>query len=210
MRQLGRIAAAAAVALAVALLALAGAADAHVERRSGPFRVSLGWVDEPALSGARNAVEGGVADARGSPVAGPAGALDVGGSYAGVATTLPLVPAEGGGLEAVIVPTRPGTYAFHVTGTLRGKAIDARATCGTRTFECVTAESDVQFPAKDASPGEVAQRLERTPPRAEAAADDADSTKTLATIALIVAFVSLAAMAVLGVSLVRARKNRAR
>jgi|SRR3954452_8634891 hypothetical protein len=189
-----------------ALLALAGPAGAHVEERSGPFRLTLGWLDEPALSGAPNAVEVGVSEAGRGPLAVPAGALDVEVSSAGAATTLPLVPAdEGGGLRAVIVPTRPGTYAFHVTGTIRGKPVDARATCGGATFDCVTDASEVQFPAKDPSAGQVAQRLERELPRAQAAADDADSARTLAVVAMVVAAVSLAAAIATGVRLRRRR-----
>jgi hypothetical protein len=189
-----------------ALLALAGPAGAHVERSSGPFRLTLGWVDEPPLSGEANAVEVGVSGAGGGPLAVPAGALSVEVSSAGATTTLPLVPAdEGDGLRAVIVPTRPGTYAFHVTGTIRGKPVDARAACGGATFDCVTDASEVQFPAKDPSPGEVAQRLERELPRAEAAADDADSARTLAVVALVVAVLSLTLAIVMGVRLRRRR-----
>src|SRR3954454_2473834 len=195
------------------LLALAGPAGPHVERSSGPFRLTLGWVDEPPLSGEANAVEVGVSGAGGGPLAVPAGggsvpagALSVQASSAGATTTLPLVPAdEGEGLRAVIVPTRPGTYAFHVTGTIRGKPVDARAACGGATFDCVTDASEVQFPAKDPSPGEVAQRLERELPRAQAAADDADSAKTLAVVALVVAALSLTLAIVMGVRLRRRR-----
>src|SRR4051794_14333622 len=139
MRQVRRTGRAAVVALAVVLLTHAAPAAAHVEKRSGPFRVSLGWVDEPALSGAPNAVEVALADAGGSAVPVPAGALQVEVSFAGTATTLPLVPAdEGGGLRALVIPTRAGSYAFHVTGALRGRTVDVRATCGSGSFDCVT------------------------------------------------------------------------
>jgi hypothetical protein len=191
-----------------ALLVLAAPAGAHVERDAGPFRLTLGWVDEPPLSGEANAVEVGVSEAGGGAVAVPAGALSVEVSSAGAATTLPLVPAdEGGGLRAVIVPTRPGTYALHVTGTLRGKPVDAQATCGDSTFDCVSDAAEVEFPAKDPSPGEVAGRLERELPRAQAAADDADSAKTIAVVALVAAAFSLAVALALGVSLRRSRRK---
>src|SRR5947208_579799 len=118
------------------LLVLAAPAGAHVEKRSGPFLLTLGWVDEPALSGAPNVVEVGVATSGGSPLAVPAGALQVEVSAAGEATTLPLVPSdEGGGLRAAIIPTRAGTYSFHVSGIVRGRTVDARATCGGGTFD---------------------------------------------------------------------------
>src|SRR3954463_5591442 len=136
MRHLGRSAASALAALVAVLLALATPAAAHVEGRAGPFRLTLGWVDEPALSGSKNYVEVAVSDASGAPVAVRAGALEGEGSFSAAVTRLPLVPAEKPGeLRAVIVPTRPGSYAFHVTGTLRGKTVDAQATCSGATFD---------------------------------------------------------------------------
>src|SRR4051812_14122624 len=99
-------------------LALPAGGAAHVEKRSGPFRVTMGWGEEPAYSGAPNFVEVAVADGAGTPVVVPPGALDAEVSFgqAAAVITLPLVPAaERGKLRATIVPTRPGTYRFHVT-----------------------------------------------------------------------------------------------
>src|SRR4051812_23086264 len=126
--RLGRRSTCAAAALFLSLVAAAGA---HVSESSGPYRLTLGWGNEPAISGSENHVSVAVADRSGAPVAVPAGALDVDVSFGGEATTLPLLPSERRGeLRAVIVPTRPGTYGFHVSGRLGGKAIEARATCG--------------------------------------------------------------------------------
>src|SRR3954467_15035239 len=117
----------------VAALALAfpAAAAAHVEKRSGPFSVTMGWAEEPPYSGSLNAVEVEVTDRAGALVAVPPGALDGEVTFGKALVSMPLFPAdERGKLQAKIIPTRPGTYAFHVTGTLRGHDIDAQATCG--------------------------------------------------------------------------------
>jgi hypothetical protein len=189
------------------LLALSPNASAHVVETSGPYRVTMGWGEEPALSGERNFVEVEVADAGGAPVRVPAGALTVEVSFAGAVRTLPLEPAEDGGLRAVLVPTRPGTYAFHVTGTLRGSPVDVRATCSERTFDCIEDAAAFQFPAREPSTGEVAQRADRETARATRdAQDSADDARTLALVAVIVAALALVAAVVLGL---RGRRARA-
>jgi hypothetical protein len=182
------------------LLALAVPASAHVERKSGPFRVTMGWGEEPARSGSENFVEVGVSDTSGAPVKARAGTLDVEVSFGQAVITLPLVPGHAPGqFRAVIVPTRPGTYGFHVTGPIKGRNIDAQAMCSASTFDCVTDISEVQFPARDPSTGQLAQRLARALPRAERAEDRADSARGIALGAIGVAGLALAAVIALAV-----------
>ena len=57
-----------------------------------------------------------------------------------------------------MVPTRPGAYTFHFTGTIRGDAIDETFKSSDTTFDDIKAASEVEFPAKDPSTGELAQR----------------------------------------------------
>jgi hypothetical protein len=182
------------LAVAVALvLAFPAAAAGHVEKRSGPFRVTMGWAEEPAYSGSLNAVEVEVAGRDGAPTAVPPGSLDVEVTFGKALASMEPVPTdERGKLQAKIIPTRPGTYAFHVTGAVRGQAIDAQATCGGATFDCVLEPAGIQFPVKEPSPGQLAERVERGLPRAERAAEDADGGQTIAVIALVVAGLSLA------------------
>jgi hypothetical protein len=189
------------------LSVLAPGASAHVVERSGPYRVSMGWGNEPALSGSENFVEIGLADASGAPVPAPAGALDVEVGFGGAVRTLALAPGEEPGtFRAVLVPTRPGTYRFHVTGTVRGRAVDARAACSERTFDCVVDAAGAQFPAREPSSGEVAEKLDRQLPRAQREAKEtADDARRLALVALVVAVLAVAAAVVLGV---RGRRTR--
>ena len=181
-------------ALVVLLLALATApsAFAHAELRSGPLRLELGWAVEPAISGAENAVQVTVTDAAGRPVAIPAGALRAQVSAAGTATTVALEPTETPGeARGTLVPTRPGTYAFRVTGRLDGRPVDVAATCSERSFDCVIDASEVQFPATEPSAGEIAARVARAEPRTRDAADTADTALWIAVGAAVIAALSL-------------------
>jgi hypothetical protein len=183
------------VAVLAALLTFAVApARAHVTEDAGSFEVELGWGVEPPLLGAANFVEVNVTDAEGTPVAVPDEALAVEVVYGDAAVTLPLHTTEQpGSLEAAITPTRPGTYSFHVSGSVGGRSLDATATCSDSTFECVeSAAAGTQFPVADPSAGELAQRLSAESERAESAADSADSAHTLAIAALALAAVALA------------------
>lgn len=206
MCQRGRIAAMLA-GLAVALmLALSSLAIGHVRKAAGPYSVELGWVGEPAYSGSRNAVEVHVEDSAGRPVADPRGSLRVEVSFGDARRDLALEPAgEAGRYEAAIVPTRPGTYAFHVTGTLRGRRIDVAATCSERTFECVEGGDAIQFPVADPAASELDRKLDRALLRARAAEDDAAQAQNLAIGALIAA--ALALVAACGLALRRARRG---
>ena len=189
------------------MIVSAPAAVAHVTRPSGPFEVSFGWGNEPPYSGEGNFVEVGLADRSGAPVGAPPGALRVEVTFSGARTTLPLVPdgEQPGSFRAALVPTRPGTYAFHITGTVRGQAIDTAATCSERTFECVNDISEVEFPVKDPSAGDLAQAVTRVQPRVNDAADTADSARAIAIAAIAVAVVSL--LSALWLGLRRRPKN---
>ncbi|MEX2108247.1 MAG: hypothetical protein WD827_05105 [Solirubrobacterales bacterium] len=173
--------------------ALASSAWAHVETESGPFRVEMGWGNEPPLTGLDNFVEVNVSNASGAPVAVPTGALSVEVTYGSAAETLSLVPGAGPGeVVAELVPTRPGTYAFRVTGTLQGRSLEVSSTCSETTFECVESSSGAEFPAKDPSGGELAQRLTRESARAEEATDKAESAQRTAIVALALAALAVA------------------
>ena len=105
---------------------------------------------------------------------------------------LPLLPAERQGtFQAVLVPTRPGVYTFHVMGTVKKRPINATSTCSEATFECVVDASDVQFPAKEPSSGQLADRIERALPRAERAVETADDSRRLALAGAVFAVLAL-------------------
>jgi hypothetical protein len=186
----GRTAGVVAAGLALAV-AMPTSVAAHVKTNSGPFTLTIGWGHEPAYSGSENFVEVGVTDRAGRPAGAIDGMLAVQVAFGDARVTLPLVPdaRTPGRFRAILVPTRPGTYAFHVTGTLNGHTIDAATTCSDRTFACVSDIADVQFPIKDPSNGALAQKLARGP---SGRSDDGGAT-TLAIVAIVVAVLALAA-----------------
>lgn len=192
-----------AVVLSILLICGVAPASAHVTEESGSFEVEMGWGEEPPRSGAENFVEVSVAGTGGAPVAVPAGALSVEVVYGGTALTLPLTPTPvPGTLEARLTPTRPGTYAFNVSGSVHGQQLDVSATCSESTFECVETGAATEFPVKDPSAGELAQRLSSEADRVEQAGDRADSARTLAIVALVLAAAALA------ISIRAARRRR--
>ena len=171
-----------ALAAIILLVAAWTPAAAHETKGVGDLRLTVGWGEEPAFSGFRNFVEVDVADAAGRPVADLGGALSVEVSFGDERISLSLLPDRGqpGKFRAWLVPTRPGTYSFHITGTAKGQAIDMTSTCSQETFACVADVSDIQFPVKDPSAGQLADRISRELPRAAGAMAAATGARTLA------------------------------
>ena len=180
------------VMTAVLIAALPAGASAHDTKMVGPLRVTIGWAEEPAFTGSRNAVVVTLADNAG-PLKAPAASLSVEIAFGSERITLPLEPVQPHELRAWLVPTRAGTYTFHVTGKVRSQAVDVTSTCSESTFHCVADASQIQFPAKDPSAGQLADRLGRVLPRADAASERAGRALGFALAALAVAGLALAA-----------------
>ncbi|MGB2717971.1 MAG: hypothetical protein WBC51_27540 [Vicinamibacterales bacterium] len=189
------------IATVVLLVLLMPPVIAHERKTLGQVRLTIGWWEEPALSGSRNAVEVDVADARGAPIADlGGGSLAVEIAFGDQRITLPLRPSRPPGrFVAWLVPNRPGTYTFRITGKVKNQAIDTTSTCSDATFECVVDVSELQFPAKDPSTSQLADRVTRGLPRAEQAVAMAASARTVALAAIGVAGVALVAAIGLGV-----------
>ena len=189
-------------------LALSPATAAHDRIAAGPVMLTVGWAEEPPLSGFKNAVEVDVSTAAGVPVSEVAGPPTVEVSFGDEAIVLPLLPAERqGSFQAVLVPTRPGVYTFHVMGTVKKRPINATSTCSEATFECVVDASDVQFPAKEPSSGQLADRIERALPRAERAVETADESRRLALAGAVFAVLALITAAGVAVAVRRMGKR---
>ncbi|MBZ5559904.1 MAG: hypothetical protein LAO77_21765 [Acidobacteriia bacterium] len=174
--------------------ALSTTLSAHEKKIVGAFQLTIGWGDEPAMSGFKNSVEVDIADASGAPITDIGGPLTVDVTFGSQRITLPMQPAFGrpGKMRAWLVPTRAGTYSFHFTGTVKGQPIDTTSTCSNKTFGCVIDVAEVEFPAKDPSTGQLAERMARTLPRADAAANVASNARTIGVAALVLAAVALA------------------
>jgi hypothetical protein len=182
---------------------------AHEEREVGSFHLAVGFGQEPAYAGQENSVQMILNDLNDNPVVDLGDALKVEVGYQG--QTLPAMTMQPnfevgefgtpGDYRAFFFPTRPGSYSFHLTGDIKGDKIDETFTSGPTTFSDVDDPSGVEFPVKDPTTGQLAERLDRELPRvnataqaqATAARDRADGARTLALVGILVGGVGLVA-----------------
>jgi hypothetical protein len=174
---------AATIGLAGLLLTLgAGPASAHEHREVGKYALTVGFGDEPAFAGAKNSVQVIIADAAGKPVVDAGDDLKVevtAGGAGGAANAGEVAPMSmsmepnfrvgkfgtPGDYRAFFVPTTPGTYSFHLTGSIKGQRVDERFTSGPDTFSDMTDPAEVQYPVKQPTGSELSTRLDREIPR---------------------------------------------
>jgi hypothetical protein len=190
------------IALGVAIVVMRPAtASTHERQVVGRYRLTIGWGEEPAFTGSRNFVSVAVSDTAGMPVADLSGSLAVEIAFGDQRLTLPLRPAwqRPAEFRAWLVPTRSGTYSFHITGTVKDQKIDATSTCSEKTFDCPADVSEIQFPVRDPSAGQLAERVSRALPRTERAIEAAAGARRLAIAALVAAVLALVAAIGLGI-----------
>jgi hypothetical protein len=196
-------------------------AFAHEERAVGPVQMVVGWVNEPTYTGFPNGVQLFLNDSAGEPIRDLGDTLKVEVSLGEESMgPLTLEPAFGedfgtpGEYNANLIPTRPGAYSFHFTGSVRGQEVDQTFTAAEEghTFSVVEDDSEVAFPAKDPSRAELAQKVDRLEPRLEtastelaAAKQDADDAKSQATIGIVVGAIGVIAAIGLGAVALRRR-----
>ncbi|HYM49928.1 MAG TPA: hypothetical protein VET65_05070 [Candidatus Limnocylindrales bacterium] len=211
-----RLLPAAGAAAALAVL-LAAPASAHEVRPVGSYTFTVGWLHEPAYVDEQNAVQFLLKDSKGNPVTDIGDTLKV--EIVFENQKMPaqsLVPTydpdtglgRPGEFLATIIPTRPGKYTFHFTGTLNGQAIDQSFTSGPNTFDEVKDPSAVEFPAQDPTRAQIAQRLDRLDPRLASVQSTASNDASLARNLAIVAIV-LGALGLLGTGITLTRKGTA-
>jgi hypothetical protein len=197
-----------ALSLSAALLAVSVPLRAIDKQNVGTIQLTIGWGDESAFAGSRNSIDIGVADGTGSPVADPTNTLKVEVSFGERRLRLPLLPVERqpGMYRAWIVPSRAGSYAFHISGRLKGEAIDITSACSEKTFPCVTEPGDVQFPEKDQTSAQLAETVAHSQARVQQAIDDATEARLMSFVAMAISAAAVA-LSVLIRSL-RSRRGR--
>ena len=190
---------------AVLALAAIAPASAHESRTGGALRFVVGWGDEPAYTGFRNSVQVTVTESSsGAPVTDIGDSLKVEVIKGEERFTAPLVAnfrvgafGTPGDYRAWLTPTRPGAYTFRITGTVRGQNIDESFSSSNSTFNDVEDVSNIQFPAKDPTTGQLATRIDREFPRLETALqkaeDDAATARMLGFVGLGVGVIGLVA-----------------
>ena len=210
----------AALVMSAALVVMsAGTAFAHEARDVGPFKVEVGWVNEPTFTGFPNGVALFLNDANDQPITDLGDTLKVEVSFGSKKSgPLDLEPAfsdeEGtkGEYHADVIPTRPGKYTFHFTGTVRGQNFDESFTSSDTGFDEAKDDTAVAFPVKDPSRAELAQKIDRidsrvaTAQQEEAASkSDVDDAKTQATIAIVLGAIGIIAAIGMGAVAMRRR-----
>ena len=219
MRSIRSARAARIVALGASMTRIVGVtpASAHQHRTVGDIETTVGWLEEPAYAGFRNAVQIRL-DKRTKVVSESDDGHDhdhgdeevsfktrpvknaelqvevIFGEQDGTEKTEPmdLTPAFGvdGEYRAYIIPTRPGTYTFHIFGTVAGEEFDEFYTSGEAgenersvgQYNDIRTPADVQFPAQDPSNADLDEQLVAV----TTAADDAEGTASLALILAII------------------------
>jgi hypothetical protein len=140
-------------------------ASAHEHRHvlDGKYEFTVGFRTEPAVSGELNSIELRVVDltqatpaadggeATGAPVEGLEETLTVQILFADQSRELDLEPRfdQPGAYNGWVIPVQPGDYAFHITGTINGEAIDEIFTPGPETFSSVRDRTELEFPAAE-------------------------------------------------------------
>ena len=215
-----RMVAAAALALAGLLLPLlAVPAAAHEDKKVAHYTFTVGFGDEPAYAGLPNSVQLLLAN-NGKPVTDLKDTLKV------TVTTgdsepkkMSLQPnfgngwGERGDYRAFFIPTTPGAYTFHFTGTIKGKKIDKSLTSIKDGFDEVSDPAQVHYPAVEPSGAQLATRLDRESGRLNAAlaagrkqaSDEVAGARRLAMISVFVGVLGLVAALAVGVLALRRR-----
>jgi hypothetical protein len=213
MRRTAAVTALAVIAAVVASVALPAApALAHAELDVGPYTVAIGFGTEPAYVGFPNSLEVIVHErASGHAVETAANTLKSEVRFGDQTKELALEPnfdedsgGSPGDYRAPFIPTSPGTYTFHIGGTIGSTDVDETVSSSPTTFASVTDPGSVQFPAQVPSVTELSQKLDRVVPRVQARAvaaargakDDAGSAKTFGIIGMVIGAIGVVVGAV--------------
>lgn len=152
-----------ALLLALGMLVSAPSAHAHGTRQVGDVEFVVGWAEEPAFVGFKNAVQLFLAGPDEEPIEGAEETLEVEVSLGDAKTerlALRTVFESPGEYQADLIPTAPGGYTFRFVGELDGEDIDESFTSPEDGFDEVEGTGDVAFPNQAPSTSELVERLE--------------------------------------------------
>jgi hypothetical protein len=220
-RMLVALAAVAAVP-ALFIAATVAPASAHVLKTAGPYHLLIGFGNEPTYAGEQNSVFLLLTDAKtGAPVVdeGLGDTLKVTVGFGTATKQLPLVssfdPDSGQGTRGVynayFIPTVPGDYTFHFSGTIHTTKVNITVKSSPTTFDSAHDPATIQFPQQAPSNLQLAQRLNAQAARQAAAIHAADSKASSASTALGVGIAGLvvgaAGLCAGGIALARGRRR---
>jgi hypothetical protein len=217
-RAVKRVGRAAAISMGLILI-FSGAAIAHEERKVGQYHFAVGFGDEPAYAAQKNSVQLFLHNqSTDKPIVNLGPTLKVQVAYG--SQKMPAITMEPdfeigesgipGDYRGWFIPTRPGTYTFHFTGSIRGQKVDETFKSGPTTFSNVEDPQSVEFPAKDPTVGQLNDLVGRQTNRlnqAVAAARSNASSKATTARNFALAAVALGAIA-LAVAVGALRRNK--
>lgn len=138
--------------IAATLTVVATPASAHEDRAVGPYHLDVGFATEPAYAGQPNALYLEVTDTRDDkPVEGLEKTLKAEVRFGGLAPLpLTITPRFGqpGVYTGQFIPTKPGSYTFHLTGKIGTQDVDEKFESGPNRFNDVTGPGALQYPEK--------------------------------------------------------------
>ncbi len=150
-----------AVVVLLLVLAFVMPVSAHEQRTVGTWQIAFGWRNEPTYAGQFNGPEIFIAPADATPEPGMDEVHATENDFAGVeidlraevsfgdqTTTVTFEPADDPGhYIADLIPTLPGDYSFHLTGTIGDTAVDETFTSADGQFSTVEPATDILFPS---------------------------------------------------------------
>lgn len=194
----------------------AAPALAHGEAGEGDLVLTIGFAEEPAYAGLPNAAQLHV-EHDGEPVIDlKPGDVQVEISFGDETVEMDMEPwfffedgelvyGEPGEYRADFVPSQPGKYTFHFTGTIDGEEVDEEMTSGPDTFAVVEDVAAASFPEVEAPSNEdLATRVDEESARAAegvaaaetaaaSAEDAASSARTVAMIGVVLGAIGIIA-----------------
>ena len=208
-------------AIAVALITTISTAAVfgHEDREEGDYKFIVGFLDEPAYEGLRNAVSLRVTKTRveehgeamqeeeakmpghGEPETVPVEGLDatlqveVTHVPSGASRVMDLRPAwhDPGHYLADLIPTSPGHYRFRFFGTIEGNEIDSTydSRAGGGSFDDIRVASAIHFPETVASGREMESAVRGAQAEAQQARDAAASAENSVSSATVLGIVGI-------------------
>lgn len=169
-------------------------ARAHGHREVGDIGFTVGWAEEPAFVGFKNAVQLVLARTDEEPIEGAEKTLEVEVSLGEAKTErleLRTVFESPGEYQADLIPTAPGGYTFRFVGEINGEAIDESFTSPEDGFDEVQGASEVAFPNEAPSSSELAERLDAVEATANEAKDDVTLPRLLGLVGVVLGLVAL-------------------
>jgi hypothetical protein len=188
----------------------------------GPYHLLIGFGNEPTYAGAQNSVFLLLTNAKtGAPIVdeGLGDTLKVQVGFGTQTKQLPLVssfdPDSGQGTKGVynayFVPTVPGDYTFHFSGSIHATKVNITVKSSPTTFDSAHDPAAIEFPQQAPSNLQLAQRQNAQAARQAAAVRAADSKAGTASTALWVGIAGLvvgaAGLCAGGIALARGRSR---